>query len=302
VDCGTSVAMVMPMNIRIDSSRLTPAADVPAGVGWQACLSLGFEARDGRTVLARREHRGPLRVQRALYPEGERICHVILLHPPAGIAGGDELRIDVQVGEGGHALLTTPGAGKWYRSAGATGRLTQTIAVASGAVCEWLPQESIAFDGALGESRLEVELAGNGVFIGSEILCFGRTASGERFGRGRLGLQTRIRRDGRAVWLERGQVTGGGSQMDARVALGGAPVSGTLLVAAPGIAPALRDACREVPVAVGEGALTLLPDLLVARYLGPGAEPARQWFAALWARLRPAVAGSEARIPRIWNT
>ncbi|BAL26861.1 urease accessory protein UreD [Azoarcus sp. KH32C] len=269
---------------------------------WRAELELHFERRDVRTVLVRRSHRGPLRLQKALYPEGEGVCHGIVLHPPAGIAGGDSLAIDVSVGAGAHALLTTPGAGKWYRSAGASAQLAQRIAVADRGICEWLPQESIVFDGACGRLETEVELAGDACFVGAEMLCFGRTGSGERFRRGELALATRIRRDGKPLWLERGRIAGGSPLLDSPVGLAGQPVVGSLLVASPKCDTALRDRCREIGPAVGQGAVTLLPGLLVARWLGPACEPGREWFIRLWDAIRPAVAGLPMRVPRIWNT
>src|SRR5215210_9442834 len=116
---------------------------------WRASLALDYERRGAKTVLARRSHDGPLVVQKALYPEGEAVCHGIVVHPPAGIAGGDELDIDIRAGANAHALLTTPGAGKWYRSAGPWARMRVGVEVGEGACVEWLPQETIVFDGAL---------------------------------------------------------------------------------------------------------------------------------------------------------
>jgi urease accessory protein len=283
-------------------SLTTSVGDIVPERGWRAALRLAYERRGERTVLAERAHVGPLVVQRPLYPEGHEVCHTILVHPPAGIAGGDRLSVDVEVRAGAHALLTTPGAGKWYRSAGARGGLTQRIVVAAGGVCEWLPQESLVFDGALGDLVTEVSLSGDACFVGAEMLCFGRTGSGERFTRGELAMRTRIVRDGRPLWLERGRVGGGSTLLASDVGLQGEPVSGSLLVASPQVNTELLKAWRELAPTHGTGGVTLLPGLLVARYLGPACEPGREWFARLWAAVRPAVAGRPAQTPRIWNT
>lgn len=270
---------------------------------WYARLELGFEAPgDGRTVLAHRLHKGPLRVQKALYPEGPEVCHALILHPPAGIAGGDELTLQVTVGEGAKALITTPGAGKWYRSNGPLARQTLDFEVAAGGVLEWLPQESIVFDRVKGHTETRVRLAGDAVFIGLDLLCLGRTASGERFTEGSLRLASRIERDGKLIWSEQGLIEGGSRLLESPVGLCGQPVTGTLLVASESIDASLLAACREIRPTLGEGAVTRLPGLLVARYLGPSGEPARAWFVALWAALRPALVGRAASVPRIWHT
>lgn len=281
---------------------------VPAGSTstWRARLELGFAADGARTALVHRLHEGPLRVQKALYPEGPEVCHALVLHPPAGIAGGDELTLQIDVGEGARALVTTPGAGKWYRSRQPDGtqlaRQTLDFSVATGGVLEWLPQEAIVFDRVRGRADTTVRLAGDGVFVGLDLLCLGRTASGERFTAGSLAIASRIERDGRLLWHEQGRIEGGSRLLDSPVGLRGQPVTGTLLVAAEGIDTALLEACRAVQPTVGEGGVTRLPGLLVARYLGPAAEPARTWFVALWSVLRPALVGREAAVPRIWLT
>ena len=286
----------------VAEAHLSDLLSAGAGAVWRAELRLAYQRRGARTVLAERAHRGPLVVQRPLYPEGETVCHTILVHPPAGIAGGDRLRLTLELGASAHVLLTTPGAGKWYRSAGARGELVQRIRVAEGGVCEFLPQESIVFDGALGTLATEVELAGSAVFIGAEMLCLGRTGAGERFTRGGLALRTRISRDGRPLWLERGVLEGGSALLEAAVGLDGAPVSATLLVAAPACDAGLLEAWRAIEPVAGRGAVTLLPGLLVARWLGPACEPGRTWLARLWGAARPAVAGRAMQVPRIWNT
>src|SRR5271166_1361303 len=118
-----------------------------ASAGWRGELALAYERSGKRTVLVRRAHRGPLVVQKALYPEGEAVCQSVILHPPAGIVGGDQLALEVDVGDGAWAQLTTPGAAKWYRSAGPRAQQTLAFSVRAKATLEWLPQETIIFDG-----------------------------------------------------------------------------------------------------------------------------------------------------------
>lgn len=270
---------------------------------WQARLRLGFERRDDDTILGRREHVGPLRVQKPLYPEGGGVCHVVVLHPPSGIVGGDELDIAATLGEGAQALLTTPGAGKWYRSAGPWAEQQLRFDVGRGAALEWLPQESIVFDGAQARMKTRIALAEEARFIGWEVLCLGRRASGERFESGSIRLDTRVERDGRLLWLERGRLEGGSPLLYSPAGLAAYSVSASLIAAAP-VNAALLAACRDiVPVEAGaQHGISVLPDLLLARYLGHSSEAARAWFTALWRLLRPALLGREARMPRIWNT
>lgn len=272
--------------------------------GWQARLQLGFVRREQATILARREHFGPLRVQKALYPEGEETCHAIVLHPPSGIAGGDALEIGVRVGPEAHALLTTPGAGKWYRSGGPEASQRLNLEVADNGVLEWLPQETIVFDGARARMSTEIALHQGARFIGWEVLCLGRRAAGERFDSGEILLHTRIEQDGRPIWLERGKLEGGSPLLESPAGLSGYSVSATLLAVGPGLDAALLAACRDIlPAEAGaRHGITVLPEVFVARYLGHSSESARDWFAALWQTLRPALIGCEARTPRIWNT
>lgn len=273
---------------------------------WHASLHLAFACAGERTVLRENRHQGPLRVQKALYPEGEAVCQAILLHPPSGIAGGDHLNISAVVGAGAHAQLTTPGAGKWYRSAGAEASQKIAWTVEEGATLEWLPQETIVFDGAKARMETRVALAEDSCYLGWDILCLGRAAAGERFEHGRFDLFYRVdRRSGdssRPLWLERGGFSGNDAMLHSPAGWAGATVCGTLLAAFPHT-PEVLAACRELaPADAASHALTALPGLLVARYLGDNSEAARLWFADLWAILRPACCGRPAVSPRIWNT
>lgn len=269
--------------------------------GWQATLALGFERRGAKTVLATRRHEGPLVVQKPLYPEGDAVCHAIVVHPPAGIAGGDELELEARADEGAHALLTTPGAGKWYRSGGPWARQDIVLEAGKDACLEWLPQETIVYDGALADLRTEVRLADGARFIGWEVLCLGRSGSGERFARGTCQLRINVTRDGRPLWHERGRIEAGGALMSAPAGLAGRTVCGTLYAAA-GFGPEEVAACRAVAPAAGEAAVTLLPGVLLARYLGDSSEAAKRYFTELWRRLRPTLTGRDAVEPRIWRT
>ncbi len=284
------------------TARLQTAEAIPSV--WHAALDLGFERRGESTRLMRREHRGPLRVQKALYPEGPGMCHAIVLHPPAGIAGGDRLQIDIELSANAQALLTTPGAGKWYRSAGPISEQAVSLKVGAGATAEWLPQESIVFSGAEARMRTTVDLDEGARFVGVETLCFGRRASGESFEHGSLHLGTDICIDGRLLWRERGVIEGGSSLLHSPIGLAGFSVCSTMLVAGREIGAETLRACRAVSAneAGARCGVSGLPQLFVGRYLGHSAQAAREWFVTLWQHLRPIMIGREAAVPRIWNT
>lgn len=269
---------------------------------WRARLALSFERRGERSVLARREHDGPLVVQKALHPEGPEVCHAIVVHPPAGIAGGDELVIDVATHEGARALVTTPGAAKWYRSGGAWASSRVAIDAAPGSALEWLPQETIVFDAARARIEWDARLEGDARLIAWDIVRLGRTASGEKFAKGELRTTARIWRDGRLAWIERARIEPGTSVMDDSAGLAGEPVYGTMVCAAAAFDDELLARCREMKPSHGDAACTRLPGLLVARYRGASTEAVREYFTALWSLLRPAVLGREAAAPRIWST
>ena len=271
-----------------------------------ATLALGFERDHETTRLMQRDHFGPLRVQKPLYPEDPSVCHAILVHPPGGVVGGDELRISAQVGDHAHAFLSTPGAAKWYRSNGHVSTQFLQMQAGENAALEWLPQETILFNGADVVFDSTVNLKANASYIGCDILCFGRTASGEQFNHGRVRQRLRILRDGNPLWLEQGNLTGGSKQMSSPLGLAGYTVCASLIAVGQPQPAALLQAVREqIQIAAGGAGMvgaTQMKSVLMVRYLCHSSEVARQVMLQAWQVLRPALLGQPAVVPRIWNT
>lgn len=272
---------------------------VPPAAAWHASLRLGFADDGGTTRLVERAHSGPLRVQKPLYPEGAAICHAIVVHPPGGVVGGDQLAIEAHAGPGAHAFVTTPGAAKWYRANGRQSRQQVRIAAAAGAAFEWMPQETIFFNDAHVMLEHEVDLGAGASYIGSEILCFGRRASGETFGSGTIRQRTSIRHAGKLVWWEQGALAAGGPGMASPLGLDGASVCATLVGVGKPVPAALLATLRALDARL---ALTQVKSVFVARYLCDDSEAARHAITRVWQALRPHLLGCEAPLPRIWNT
>jgi urease accessory protein len=286
-----------------DSILSTAPPATATHTGWRAELDLEYRFADERTALTRRRHFGPLRVQKPLYPEGAGVCHTIIVHPPGGIAGGDGLDISLAAGVNAQVLVTTPGATKWYKANGRPATQDVRLKIDSGALIEWLPQETIVFDGANAQMKTIVNLAHGARYIGWEILVLGRRASGEKFAAGCVRQQTTLLNAGREIFAERSRIEGSDPLLESPVGLTGCHVLGTLIAAGAICPENVIERCREIVPADGaRHALTRLPGALVARYLGSSPQSARAYFFALWQQLRPWLAGRDAVPPRIWNT
>lgn len=278
---------------------------VPAA--WQAELRLRFAARAGRTVLAERRHRGPLLVQKPLYPEGG-ICHVIVLHPPAGVAGGDALEIDVTVESGAHAVLATPGATKWYKSLGREASQRVRLAVAEGARLDWLPQENIVFDNARARIATELTVAPGGSAIGWDAVVLGRQASGEQWTSGALWLDTQVSGPGGALWIEAAHVDAASPLRGAMAGMDGLHVLGTLWAVGEGATQALAESLAQAlpyDADLRAGVTCLAAkgqSMLLLRVLGRRMETVRQVMTDSWRALREPMLGEPARPLRLWAT
>lgn len=272
-----------------------------AQAGWRAELELGFTGREGRTVLSHRRHLGPLRVQRPFYPEGG-VCHVYVVHPPGGVVGGDRLDLRVDCRDGAHALLTTPAAGKFYRSGERPQRQLVSIDLRAASL-EWLPQETIYYPGATVRQQLLLRLDAASRFFGWEVGCLGLPARAEPFATGTITQGFELWLDQRPLLLDRLRLDAAAGSLGAPWGLGGYAALGTL-VAYPAMPADLEAVLAVAGIEEGEGrcGVSLVDGVLVGRCLGYQAERVRRLFAALWRELRPRLLGRPAQAPRIWAT
>ncbi|GAB4398373.1 MAG: urease accessory protein UreD [Rhodoferax sp.] len=266
---------------------------------------LDYQLRGTRTV-ARHRHEGPLRVLKSLYPEGDAVCHTVLVHAPGGLVGGDTLQLQVSVHGGAHGLITTPGATRFYRSAGEAARQHTQLRLDADARLEWLPLETLCYDGCLAENRLTLDLQPGAECMGWDLTALGLPQADQPFRRGSVLQHLEVP----GVWLERARVAADDHRLlDGATGLAGHRCMGTLFWVAGSDASRARcdaalDAARSVIqahcLARTAGATRPNARVMVVRVLAQGVEPALDllqrirvaWRAALWA-LPPTA-------PRIW--
>lgn len=275
-------------------------------MAWHAQLALDYTFESGRTV-ARHQHSGPLRILQSLYPEGDAVCHNVLVHPPGGLVGGDTLDMQVTVGTGSHGLVTTPGATRFYRSEGPEALQSVHLQVAQGARLEWLPLENIAYSGCAAENRLTMTLEPGGEAMGWDVTALGLPLAHLPFDKGYLRQHLELP----GLWIERGSLHAQDTRLlHSPVGLAGHACLSTLFFASGTPLPRTR---REAALDVARqciqdhtltstaGATSPHPQVIVVRVLAPVVEPAmallRQirnaWRSQLWAQ--------KAENPRIWS-
>ncbi len=268
---------------------------------WEAKLSLEFSTRDQKTVIAHRKHHGPLVIQKPFYPEGNP-CHIYLLHPPGGLVGGDQLLLDVKLNPETHTLITTPGAAKFYRSAGAVASQHQQFRITEHALLEWLPQETIIFDQANANSHTEIHIDNNGKFIGWEICCLGRTAGNQPFDQGQFVQKIQLHQNNKPLVIERALYRGNDAILSEPWGLAKHATVGTMFVT-----PANKEMVERIRAQVRAEkpelfSVTLMNNVIICRFLGAQATAAKKLFIQVWEIVRPHIQGIDVHTPRIWNT
>ncbi|MEO7243194.1 MAG: urease accessory protein UreD [Variovorax sp.] len=276
-------------------------------MAWHARLQLDYR-REGARSVARFRHEGPLRILQSLYPEGDAVCHNVLVHPPGGLVGGDTLALDITGAPGSHGLVTTPGATRFYRSEGEPARQCTHIALAESARLEWLPLEAICYSGCIAENQLTVQLAGDAELLGWDVAALGLPGAQRPFERGSLLQHFELP----GHWLERGRIDAADRRLlESPLGLAGHRCLATLffLTGQPITRPR-RESLLELTRALLDGqaleasAGVTSPQerVVVLRVLAPLVEPAMQLLRMVWSAWRAVLWQRSSAPPRIWNT
>ncbi|MFL6624954.1 MAG: urease accessory protein UreD [Vitreoscilla sp.] len=278
-------------------------------MAWHARLNLDYrtDPATGGTRLDFR-HDGPLRILKSLFPEGPQVCHSVLVHPPGGIVGGDTLEVDLALAAGAHALVTTPGATRFYRSGGERALQTVHARVAAGGRLEWLPLETLVHSGARADNRLRFELEPGAEMFGWDVLALGLPAADAPFATGDYHHDIRVG----PRWWERGRTAAADTALlDGPCGWAGHRALGTLWFAAGSpLADERREqlleTAREIaaahPLAASAGATAPQPDVVTLRVLAPRVEPVMDLLTRTWRAWRPLAWGRDACTPRVWRT
>lgn len=273
---------------------------------WHAHLDLHYQHDGARTRLTH-VHDGPLRILKSLYPEGDGICHNVIVHPPGGLVGGDVLDIAVRVSAGAHGLVSTPGATRFYASDDLPATQRVNIALEAGARLEWLPLETIAYPGCDAVNHWCATLAPGAELMAWDVTALGLPTAGQPFDSGRLHQRLEIP----GVWLEQARIDAADTRLlQSPLGLAGQRCMGTLLLASGQaftrerremLLAAVRDAMAPPPEGVHLAATSPHPQLLVVRALAPLVEPLMIGLQHAWAALRTAAWQLDAPAPRIWR-
>jgi urease accessory protein len=275
-------------------------------MAWHAELKLDYTLESQRTV-ARHAHHGPMRILKSLYPEGDSICHNVLVHPPGGLVGGDTIDIQVSVEQGAHGLVSTPGATRFYKSGGYPALQQLTAHVADQARLEWVPLEAIAYNECEATNRAFFHLAPSAELITWDVTALGLPSSDQAFTQGHFQQHLEIP----SVWLERGNVQGNDERwLNSPLGLAGHKCFASLVfacgspIASDRVESAL-EAARSIietsPLKLQAGITCAHPQVIVMRVMSPLVEPTMDLLKQVWATWRHTLWELPSEPPRIWS-
>jgi urease accessory protein len=276
------------------ASPSSPPVSGSAHQRARGALRIEMKPRGATTVLGDRYQEGCLK---ARFPRPTGWAEAVLLNSSGGIAGGDRLRTELRVREGGQASFAGQAAERFYRAlpGDAPAHVRTELTIEPGASAEWLPQESILFDHTALDRVLDVRLAEDGWFLGVESLVFGRTAMGETVRDARLRDVIRVRRGGRLLLHDAIRLDGSvaGAMARRAIAAGGAAVA-TLVHVAPDAAAKL-DALRAVWADNRDAGASAWDGMLVGRVVARDGACLRRMVVAGLQILR-----GGRLLPRVW--
>ena len=272
---------------------------------WQAKLQLNYSVEQQRCVV-RHTHSGPLRILKSLYPEGERVCHNVLVHPPSGLVGGDQLEIDLHLQAGAHAVLTTAGATRFYGSDALTASQLVHAQLDDGATLEWLPLEALAYNSCQAHNQAVFQLHPGSRLMAWDVTALGLPHANQAFVQGRFQQHLEIK----DTWLERGVVDAADRRLlHSPLGLNGHSCQSTLVFAQ---GTALSDTereqvihlaralCEDHPLKLQAGVSSPEPRVVVVRVLSDQVEAAMALLRSIWLQWRSRCWQLPAVAPRIW--
>lgn len=287
----------------MDDRKQQGTVDPEISAAWRGKLHLCFTRRDHLTQLSHAEASAPFKIQRPFYPEGDSVCHSVILHTAGGLVGGDHLALNIQLAPKTHALVTTAAASKIYRSNGLMAQQITKIHVGAGACLEWFPLDAIAFNGCHYLQDIRIELEPDATVFLWDVVRFGRSASGETFSTGQLRSRVEVWQQGRPLWIDRQQLQGNHRYLNAPNAFANCSVLACFAYLGREISPEIihqmRGQDRPEPT-TAEWGVTRLQKGLVSRYRGQSSRQALAGFVTMWNHLREHFHQRSACLPRVW--
>jgi urease accessory protein len=282
----------------------SPTLDETALERADGAVHLDWVLRDGTTRIGSLYQQAPAR---ALFPAmpKDRPTEAVLINTAGGIAGGDRIAIRIRAGAGTAGCATTQAAEKIYRARplDRAARLETEIQVAARAWFEWLPQETILFDGARLDRRLEFSLAPSARLLAMETVLFGRAARGEQMRHGQLLDSWALRIDDRLVWADRLRLDGDIAATLARpFGFDGAVGMATLVHAGPEAASFLPRAREIAAAAPAPGGASIVNGVLLMRFLGRDGARLKTAATSAAMALRHEITGLAPTPPGVWRS
>ncbi|BAQ65199.1 urease accessory protein UreD [Geminocystis sp. NIES-3709] len=274
-----------------------------SGQNWQGKINLVYEYQEGKTKIKSAYHQAPLKIQRSFYPEGDSICHSVILHTAGGIVGGDILSQTIHLSSNSQVFITTPAATKIYRTQEKKAFQEIIINLENDTYLEYLPQETIVFNKCQYQQKLRVNLRENATWLGWEIIRFGRSARGEIFTHGQWLNQTEVWYKDKPLWIDRQLLQGESNLFSAINGLANKPVIGNLTLIS---AKINQDIIREIRELIESKftnliiCITTLQQGLLCRYHGNSVSEAKTCLTAIWQLLRAKYGLNSLIKPRYW--